>query len=86
MELEKLVVIQPYQPSNQSGERQWATVEVVLSDCEGVGVRYSGLQVEYAELSPFAGTYEDQSKHSQVDGSRETLSRPCVRIIASNSV
>ncbi|KAK3824529.1 MAG: hypothetical protein J3Q66DRAFT_92536 [Benniella sp.] len=61
MELEKLVVIQPYQPWNQSGKRQWATVEVVLSDCEGVGVRYSGLQVEYAELSPFAGTNDEQT-------------------------
>jgi hypothetical protein len=78
MKLEKLVVIQTYQPWNQSGERQCATVEVALSDCEGVGVRYSGLQVEYAELSPFAGTNEEQSKHSQVDGIAGTPIRPCL--------
>ncbi|KAF9349964.1 hypothetical protein BGX34_001481 [Mortierella sp. NVP85] len=60
MELEKTVVIQPYQSWNQSGERQWATVEVALSGSEGVGVKYSGLQVEYAELSPFHGSKDDQ--------------------------
>jgi hypothetical protein len=63
LELEELVIVQPYQQQNTSKERQWTTVAVAMSNCEIIGVNYSGLQVEYVELSSFTGSKEDLGKY-----------------------
>lgn len=49
-------------------QRTTATIEVVMANCEGPDVKYSGLQVDYVELFPFTGGGEDQSKHLQLGG------------------
>ncbi|KAK3824677.1 MAG: armadillo-type protein [Benniella sp.] len=51
------VVIQPYQPSNQSGDRQWATIQVEMSNCDSAGTEYSGLRVGHVEMIPFPERY-----------------------------
>ncbi|KAK3824533.1 MAG: hypothetical protein J3Q66DRAFT_383963 [Benniella sp.] len=55
LELEELVIVQPYQQYNTFKERQWTTVAVAMSNCESIGVNYSGLRVDYVELSSFTG-------------------------------
>ncbi|KAK3824655.1 MAG: hypothetical protein J3Q66DRAFT_94295 [Benniella sp.] len=51
LELEELVIIQPYQKRCQSGEEQWSTVVITMSSRGSIDDEYSGLQVEYVELS-----------------------------------
>ncbi|KAK3824659.1 MAG: hypothetical protein J3Q66DRAFT_94381 [Benniella sp.] len=53
LELEELVVVQPYQHINQHNKRQSSTVVVAMSNCESVDHKYSGLEVQHVELSPF---------------------------------
>ncbi|KAF9350680.1 hypothetical protein BGX34_001039, partial [Mortierella sp. NVP85] len=61
LELEELVDVQPYQDRNRHSERQWTTVVVAMSNCEGANVKYSGLEVEYVDLSSFTRRKEDKA-------------------------
>jgi hypothetical protein len=65
LELEELVVVQPYEKYDMSGERQWATVVVTMSNCEGVEDQYSGLRVEYVKLIPFGGFDVDENDEDE---------------------
>ncbi|KAF9352088.1 hypothetical protein BGX34_000179 [Mortierella sp. NVP85] len=57
LELEEVVIVQPYQRGNQSEDRQWATVVVVMSNCTSHDdVKYSGLQVDHVELLSLNGS------------------------------
>ena len=58
-----VVVIQPYQPFNQSGDWQWATVHVEMSNCDGASAEYFGLRVQHVEMIPFSGNTLSRGKH-----------------------
>ncbi|KAG0225604.1 hypothetical protein BGX31_007592, partial [Mortierella sp. GBA43] len=60
LELEALVAVQPYEDSNGTEKR--AHVDVVMSNCEDVECKYSGLEVEFVELSPFSGSHDCRSR------------------------
>jgi len=70
LQLEELVVVQPYENRGQSGDRHGTTVVVTMSSCEGDESKYSGFGVEYVELSPLARGDRGQSKHSRPDNKR----------------
>ncbi|KAK3824661.1 MAG: hypothetical protein J3Q66DRAFT_94405 [Benniella sp.] len=57
LELEELVVIQPYQFHNPHNKSQWSTVVVAMSNCESVDDKYSGLSIEHVELSPYTSSW-----------------------------
>jgi hypothetical protein len=57
LELEELVVVQPY----QHNKGQWSTVVVTMSNCESVDDKYSGLSIEHVELSPYTQSYSRTS-------------------------
>ncbi|KAK3824675.1 MAG: hypothetical protein J3Q66DRAFT_419306 [Benniella sp.] len=61
LELEELVVIQPYLEESASGEDQLTTVVVTMSSFEGAEKKYSHFQVEYVELRLFNDSNEDQT-------------------------
>lgn len=63
LQLEELVVVQPYQLVDHTGKSQQAHVEVAMSNCESIDGKYSGLQVDFVELRPFTGSNENQRKH-----------------------
>ncbi|KAK3824674.1 MAG: hypothetical protein J3Q66DRAFT_435916 [Benniella sp.] len=67
LELEELVVVQPYEKYDMSGERQWATVVVTMSNCEGVEDQYFGLRVDYVKLIPFGGFDEEENDRDERD-------------------
>jgi hypothetical protein len=63
LELEQLVLVQPYQQDDKSKDKQWTTVVVTMSNGEGDNVEHFGLQVNHVELIPFTGSKDDQCKH-----------------------
>ncbi|KAK3824534.1 MAG: hypothetical protein J3Q66DRAFT_92656 [Benniella sp.] len=84
LELEEKVVVQPYQRGNQSGDRQGATVVVVMSNCTSHNdVKYSGLQVDHVELLPFNGSNDEGENVAKVVVERAVKPKSSIDIMKS---